>query len=224
MAEDLYDYPELYHKSYSKTFGRLALNRIGLTNITAEDTVLCVGAGTGLVASWIERNHNSTVYSLEPHPAMRQKCAEVVDGSVISGSIEDIPLQDDTATVTVCSGGVISYANPLSDAISEVVRVTKTGGRIGLSGFQPNFTTDTEYQYIDSQTEVNIKWESQDDTDKAIVSFTYAGSQFEDQLVTQTEVTEVPKEDILREFRNHETGSPTVVSDRNLIWGINVIC
>ena len=224
MTEDLYDYPELYHKSYSKTFGRLALNRLGLTNITEEDTVLCVGAGTGLVAGWIEQNINSTVYSLEPHPAMRKKCAEVVDGPVISGSIEDIPLQDDTATVTVCSGGVISYADPLSEAISEIVRVTKTGGRMGLSGFQPDFTTDTEYNYIDSQTEVNIKWESDEYTDTASVTFTYTGSQFDDKLVTQTEVTEIPKEDIIREFNKHDTGSPTVVSDRNLIWGINVIC
>jgi len=221
---DLYDYPDLYHQSYSADFGRIALRRIGLTNITNDDTVLCVGAGTGIVADWIESNSGAKVYALEPHPKMREKCKSTVSGPVLDGTIEDIPLPADKVTVTVCSGGVISYASSVSDAVSELLRVTKKGGQIGVSGFHQNFSRVQETDLVNSHTRVKRVWESDNQSPEATVTFKNTGEDFSEPLIATTKLSGLDKETVRSEFEHYDIQSSSVVSDRHLVWGIRVVC
>jgi ubiquinone/menaquinone biosynthesis C-methylase UbiE len=225
-TDNLYNHPDIYHRSYSSTFGRLALSRVGLSNsISDGDSVLCVGAGTGVVASWIEEyTHAEVVYSLEPHPMMREKCQSVTTGPVIGGVIESIPLQEDTVDVTVCVGGVLSYAKSIDDAIEEVVRVTKETGEIGLSGFQSGFPVETESKRLSSEESVDIKWETNEDGSTADVSFTYTNeTNDENDLVGVTTVSLLDKDTILSRCSHSDVSEVSLESDRTLIWGIHLI-
>jgi SAM-dependent methyltransferase len=90
------------------------------------DRMLDVACGTGLVSKAF-RDKVAEIVGLDLTPAMASQALPVLD-SLVLGSAESMPLDDNQFDLTICRQGVqFMNAGP---AIKEMVRVTRTGGRV----------------------------------------------------------------------------------------------
>jgi SAM-dependent methyltransferase len=92
--------------------------------------VLDLGAGTGQLARrLVERGLD--VVAVEPSPQMRHQLAKgLPEVCVLAGSAERIPL-DDSAVDAVLVAQAWHWVNP-DQAVPEIARVLRPGGRLGL--------------------------------------------------------------------------------------------
>jgi len=90
------------------------------------DRMLDVACGTGLVSAAF-RGKVAEIVGLDLTPAMASQALPVLDQLVL-GSAESMPLDDDQFDLTICRQGV-QFMNA-ERAIQEMVRVTRTGGRV----------------------------------------------------------------------------------------------
>jgi SAM-dependent methyltransferase len=92
--------------------------------------VVDLGAGTGKFTQLLARS-GATVTAVEPVQAMRAKLAESLPGvRALDGTAEALPLADGEADVLVCAQAFHWFAN--AQALDEMHRVLKPGGRLGL--------------------------------------------------------------------------------------------
>jgi SAM-dependent methyltransferase len=93
-------------------------------------TVLDLGAGTGKFLPHL-RQTEATIVAVEPVAAMlEQLIARNPDIEAKRGTAEEIPLPDAYADAVVCAQSFHWFAN--TKALSEITRVLKTGGVLGL--------------------------------------------------------------------------------------------
>jgi DNA gyrase subunit B len=90
------------------------------------DRMLDVACGTGLVSAAF-RGKVAEIVGLDLTPAMAEQSLPVVD-SLVLGPAEAMPLEDDEFDLTICRQGV--QFMDAERAVREMVRVTKTGGRV----------------------------------------------------------------------------------------------
>ncbi len=99
----------------------------------AHGQILEIGAGTGNNFAYYPAN--SVVYALEPSPVLRQKASEKIPSNtnftLVEGIAEKLPFADETFD-TVISTLVLCSVNDLEQAIREMQRVLKSGGRLLL--------------------------------------------------------------------------------------------
>lgn len=104
------------------------------------DTVLDLGAGSGtdtFIAAHLT-GPAGKVYALDMTAAMREKLAANLERAGLStveglaGSLEDIPLPDQSVDVVV-SNGVLNLVPDKKKAIQEIARVLRPGGRMQIS-------------------------------------------------------------------------------------------
>lgn len=106
----------------------LALLPIGKT-----DSILDLGAGTGYFAIPAAQMTDGLIYALDIEPKMLEELQSrlaqqhVPNVKVITGAIEDIPLED-AAVHHVIASFVMHEVEPLSKGINEIYRVLKPGG------------------------------------------------------------------------------------------------
>ncbi len=93
-------------------------------------TVLDLGAGTGKFTPRLLAT-GARVVAVEPVQAMRDKLhATYGHVQVLDGRADAIPLPDASLDVVVCAQSFHWFATP--DALAEIRRVLKPGGRLGL--------------------------------------------------------------------------------------------
>lgn len=90
------------------------------------DRMLDVACGTGLVSAEF-RGKVAEIIGLDLTPAMASQALPVLD-SLVLGSAESMPLDDNQFDLTICRQGV-QFMNA-AQALREMVRVTRPGGRL----------------------------------------------------------------------------------------------
>jgi SAM-dependent methyltransferase len=102
----------------------------GTLGLNADSTVIDLGAGTGKFTGRLLVT-GAQVIAVEPVPQMLEKLSlaypEVL---AVSGTAMDLPLPDSCVDVVVCAQAFHWFAS--AEALTEIARVLKPGGRLGL--------------------------------------------------------------------------------------------
>lgn len=124
------------------TFLSMAAHLVDVASVTADDRVLDVACGTGNVAITAARR-GARVSGLDITPAMLEDAREnaaiagVEDIDWREGDATNLPFADDTFDVTLSCVGHM-FAHPPEAAASELLRMTRSGGRIAFTAWTPN--------------------------------------------------------------------------------------
>jgi len=99
---------------------------------SSEEIICDLGAGTGkLTKALLESCSNAEVWAVEPSQEMcavfSQQCPEV---PIKQGSAEAIPLPDASVYIVLVGTAFHWFATP--EALCEIARILKPGGRLGL--------------------------------------------------------------------------------------------
>ena len=98
--------------------------------LAAGATVLDLGAGTGKFTPRL-LDTGAAVIAVEPVPAMLEKLASALPQvKALAGTATAIPLPDASVDAVVCAQAFHWFATP--EALDEILRVLKPGGRLGL--------------------------------------------------------------------------------------------
>lgn len=98
--------------------------------LNADTSVVDLGAGTGKFTARLVAT-GAQVIAVEPVPQMLEKLAEVFPQVLaVNGTAGDLPLPDASVDVVVCAQAFHWFAS--EDALTEIARVLKPGGRLGL--------------------------------------------------------------------------------------------
>jgi len=93
-------------------------------------TVIDLGAGTGKFTPRLVKT-GATVIAVEPVPAMRATLsAALPEVMALAGTADAIPLPDGSVDAVICAQSFHWFATP--EALREILRVLKPGGRLGL--------------------------------------------------------------------------------------------
>ena len=109
------------------------------SNVVEGETVVDLGSGAGLdaiIASW-KTGPTGTVIGVDLNPAMCLKsqanaAATGVKMECRAGSIENIPVPDESADVVI-SNGVINLSFRKRRVVEEIFRVLRPGGRMSIT-------------------------------------------------------------------------------------------
>lgn len=102
-------------------------------------TVLDLGAGTGKLTRLLQPT-GATLVAVEPVEAMRRHLAAVADVQVLEGTAEAIPLED--ASIDSVVVGTAFHWFRGDEALTEIVRVLKPEGGLGLVWNNPDLEVD----------------------------------------------------------------------------------
>jgi len=111
---------------------------IELCQIGEGKHVLDVGCGTGRTACLLAKKHDCTVVGIDISEKMldwsKERAEEGVEDKVEFrvADAQDLPFEDNTFDAVICES-VLAFVKSKQKAINEYVRVTKTGGYIGLN-------------------------------------------------------------------------------------------
>ena len=129
------------YSEFDENYLGMAARLIEGTAVSANDVVLDVGCGTGNVAITAARR-GARVTGLDITPAMLDRARENADIAGVEkvewreGNATDLPFEDETFDVVLSALGHM-YGDPPDDAARELLRVTRSGGRIGFTSWTP---------------------------------------------------------------------------------------
>lgn len=121
-------------------------------NVHLRDSVLDVACGTG-ITSITTRKQNAKVTGLDLTPELLAKAkqeasvASVGDIEWKEGDVEELPFDDNSFDVVLSSFGHMFAPRP-DICTSELVRVTKSGGRIAFATWPPELAVGYEFMVI----------------------------------------------------------------------------
>ncbi|AKV08623.1 SAM-dependent methyltransferase [Pseudomonas fluorescens NCIMB 11764] len=98
--------------------------------LNADKSVVDLGAGTGKFTGRLVAT-GALVIAVEPVPQMLEKLSEAwPDVLAVSGTATDLPLPDASVDVVICAQAFHWFAS--GEALTEIARVLKPGGKLGL--------------------------------------------------------------------------------------------
>lgn len=133
--------PEVYEACLvAAQMGRCAEELVAVANVGLEDRVLDVGCGTGVVArtAAARTREPAQVTGADVNAPMLVAAAGFAVNAGLSGiewvecDAAAMPFEDETFDVVLCQQGLQFMPNQ-ADALREMVRVLKPGGRLALS-------------------------------------------------------------------------------------------
>jgi SAM-dependent methyltransferase len=130
-----------YADEIGPSFLSMAGHLVDATDVSSDDHVLDVACGTGNVAITAARR-GAQVTGLDITPSMLEDARENAAIAGIDeiewreGDATDLPFEDNAFDVTLSCVGHM-FANPPETAGSELLRVTRSGGRIAFTSWTP---------------------------------------------------------------------------------------
>lgn len=98
--------------------------------LNADKSVVDLGAGTGKFTARLVAT-GAQVIAVEPVPQMLEKLSEAwPEVLAVSGTATDLPLPDASVDVVICAQAFHWFAS--GEALTEIARVLKPGGKLGL--------------------------------------------------------------------------------------------
>lgn len=110
-----------------------------LANVSSDARVLDVGCGTGYTTEVVLRHlHKGEAVGVDLTPQQLKKAArnlrfDKTRLSLCRGDVESLPFRDETFDSVVSVGAIEYFPNP-REALKEMARVVKTGGRVIVGG------------------------------------------------------------------------------------------
>ncbi|MEO4016245.1 class I SAM-dependent methyltransferase [Pseudomonas rossensis] len=102
----------------------------GTLGLHADKTVVDLGAGTGKFTGRLVAT-GAQVVAVEPVAQMLEKLSEAFpEVLAVSGTAMDLPLPDASVDVVICAQAFHWFAS--TEALTEIARVLKPGGKLGL--------------------------------------------------------------------------------------------
>ncbi|SEE64720.1 class I SAM-dependent methyltransferase [Pseudomonas migulae] len=102
----------------------------GALGLNADKSVVDLGAGTGKFTGRLVAT-GAQVIAVEPVPQMLEKLLDAwPDVLAVSGTATDLPLPDASVDVVICAQAFHWFAS--DEALTEIARVLKPGGKLGL--------------------------------------------------------------------------------------------
>lgn len=102
----------------------------GTLGLNADKAVVDLGAGTGKFTGRLVAT-GAQVIAVEPVAQMLEKLSEAFpDVLAVSGTAMDLPLPDASVDVVICAQAFHWFAS--TEALTEIARVLKPGGKLGL--------------------------------------------------------------------------------------------
>ncbi len=110
---------------------------VELTNIRHDFKVLDVGCGTGYTTEAILRTlRHGEVVGIDLTPAQLRKSKEKLKSKnlfLVRGDAENLPFRENTFDSTISIGAIEYFPNP-KNAVQEMTRVVKSGGKVAIGG------------------------------------------------------------------------------------------
>lgn len=123
-------------------------------NITKQEKILEIGCGLGRVLDWMNKKYLCDVAGIdvcEDAIGMAKKNLPHFSQQILCAPVEKIPFNDGSFDFVICWG--VYDLTKQDNALSEMARVLKIGGKILLTGRNDNYhTTDDEAKIA----EINI--------------------------------------------------------------------
>ncbi|MHC8293943.1 class I SAM-dependent methyltransferase [Pseudomonas sp. LB3P58] len=102
----------------------------GTLGLNADNAVVDLGAGTGKFTGRLMAT-GAQVIAVEPVAQMLEKLSEAFpEVLAVSGTAMDLPLPDASVDVVICAQAFHWFAS--AEALTEIARVLKPGGKLGL--------------------------------------------------------------------------------------------
>lgn len=102
----------------------------GTLGLNADKAVVDLGAGTGKLTGRLVAT-GAQVIAVEPVAQMLEKLSEAFpEVLAVSGTAMDLPLPDASVDVVICAQAFHWFAS--TEALTEIARVLKPGGKLGL--------------------------------------------------------------------------------------------
>lgn len=136
------DAPRFYEAESSR-FMRPFVDALIRACVRRGDAVLDIACGTGFAtrAAAIAAGPGTRIEGADINPAMIQHATTVaheaeLDIGWCETSALDLPHSDDEYDVVICQQGIQFFPDPAA-AVREMVRVTRPGGRVGITAWAP---------------------------------------------------------------------------------------
>jgi ubiquinone/menaquinone biosynthesis C-methylase UbiE len=128
------DVAELYEHVHAPRFIEPARDLLTMAEIGSGARVLDVGTGTG-VAAEAARASGATVVGIDPSLGMLRVAARArPETPFVAAEAIDLPFRDGTFDAVIANFVLAHFAKPKT-ALYDMLRVTKTGGRVALSSW-----------------------------------------------------------------------------------------
>lgn len=128
------------YEEIAPKYASMGSHLVTRTGVTADDTVLDIGCGTGTVAITAARR-DAQITGVDIQPALLEQARINADRADIDvawheGDATALPVETDAFDVTLSNLGHM-YGDPPDAAAQELVRVTRPDGRIGFTAWTP---------------------------------------------------------------------------------------
>lgn len=124
-----------YDRAWHPSFEPVARDLLELVALEPNEAMLDVGTGTGVVAAAaVERAESTVIVGVDPSLSMLQLAREHIAVPLAAARVPDLPFPPRTFDVVVANL-VVSHVERYDDALADMVRALRPGGRLGVTAW-----------------------------------------------------------------------------------------